>query len=87
MKARRCAARPMPHSTLNANAEEGLRISLRGACPYRNVLSRFPCRNPVGNYRQQAFSIALGRVTAVAIAAAQLFELVVQVSHGASILW
>ena len=37
--------------------------------------------------RQRALSIALGCVAAVAIAAAELLELVVQVSRGASVLW
>jgi hypothetical protein len=36
---------------------------------------------------KHALAVALSRVAAVAIAPAQLFQLVVQVAHGVSLFW
>jgi hypothetical protein len=41
----------------------------------------------VRDQREQSLPVSLCRVPAVTVAATELFELVVQVSHGDSLLW
>jgi hypothetical protein len=41
----------------------------------------------IGDQREHALTVALSGVAAVAVAPAQLFQLVVQVAHGVSSLW
>jgi hypothetical protein len=48
---------------------------------------RFKRAAPIGDQGEHALAVALGGVAAVAVAPAQLFELVVQVAHGVSSLW
>ena len=41
----------------------------------------------IGDQRQQPLAVALRRISAIVVTVTQLFELVVQVSHGVTMFW